>query len=740
MKNFSVLSFFLVFFLTISTSFSQNIDKISENKLSKDEINYWYKLSNNTICKPDSPVSITIKEGEIIHIGEETCWSAINITLEADSKIVTNGYQFEIRANSLIANPGAKIVSFLPHDPKLIVSGKGDDGLGFQLGDMAPVGQNGQPGKAGQSGVSAAVPDGRTPTSIKISIESSAVGFLEITNVGENSPRNIYAGGEGGIGGRGQQGGRSTTKKKFGICTCATGPAHGGNGGDAGDGGDAGSIGVGGNGGDVHFIAASGASTDDFKLWLNLLGGRAGVGVPGNPGKTPGIPGLGGRGSCGCRGEEETRKGQPGKPGSFGLPSDYFRANSGDELFIPKLLCDINTQVGSHKIEGDDNSFFLGSEKIAPCSSFCSRKGSIGSSDPLKYKMLQTQSLWKWLGAQDRIGVDIKVRSELNKSFEPIVFIDNVREILANINTNFVIIPDLIEQYFDLGIADVYNHCSPKDKPLDSYLCCSGKTLYPTPNIECSTYVYNSKDSSTGVKPPISLITAQKGPLAAKLLTPYLIAKELARRSIRVESVKAEDKIFPGYESLIDWGNGIYTYATAETFQAIAYIVAAADSIDPSQALSCSSGNLLTTDHSFENKLQHRSAGYVSLGPHLNLIGLSGLMTNSDGKFPSNPDKIDYNYDFAQAYEIGSGIRISFSGLNASIGLSPVAQPKNILPDRGNLCHVFDRMVEATPTAALSCFIGGSISKFSTVETFRSMLQLPETGVLVGSLWYIMGN
>jgi hypothetical protein len=279
-------------------------------------------------------------------LSEDTVIRAHELFVADGSIITTNGYKLVIQAlDRMIIDGSATIQSFPKSNisenprPNDGVGAPGTHGVSYNRGPgthgrgRGTNGRNG--GHAGNGGRGPDGTNGRNADVIILKVGNEIEGHLEILNRGENG-QSGGKGGSGGNGGNGEQGGPSTTRKIFGACTCAAGPASGGSGGNGGAGGQGGKGGNGGRGGIIYIDLPENEQLDGKATVAGGVGGAAG------PGGTPGIGGavgFGGRGSCGCEGRESQRKGHP--PGQSGTPGrqSLFAGRAGlDGKFIRGLI------------------------------------------------------------------------------------------------------------------------------------------------------------------------------------------------------------------------------------------------------------------------------------------------------------------------------------------------------------------------------------------------------------------
>lgn len=654
-------------------------------------------------ANPNQAVNIEVVPSAQVNLTRDTCWVAIGLTIGEKASIKTNGHQLELRVYSLNVGNKANIESFdKPASPGRCQPSPSQHGKSFPRTSndtsAAATGTNGNPGGNGSPGChaanSAATP--RIPEAIELYIHDKVTGDVVIRNEGENGV-NGQDGGIGGDGGNGQQGGRSVTKRVLGACTCDAGPGWGGVGGNAGDGGNAGFPFSGGDGGNIYVTAQG--NTANFEVAVSVLGGIAGApGEPGQPGAI-GFGGYGGRGSCGCSGAVHERKGATGELGKVGKPSKLFTEVN--------LLCDLRGDSGKHNLDG--TPFFSGEDIRAQCRSYCDIPPSViddtpARIDPDVFAKKQLVRFWSRLQSALQDNYQIDMRFIVNKNDNVSVVIEDPHLLLASKTDYASILPHLIKRYIEEGLTGKYQNCnSVDDKNL--YNCCNGSSSMPTPTAMC---VRSLAKSSDGVNRA-----------GARMLGLYLVAKELARKSIFLSEVEITEGRFDDHMSLLDWGNGIYTPANAITFQDLAYIYANIKGIDFDAGLVCKrSGRLEMGKFDYDAYKYRRSAGVLSIGSLLDLLDPNGGSDESG---------------------MGSGFRFGASETAGILTLSPRPEIRSSYPDTNNLCHVFDRLSEAMPTGILSCFTKSNLTKRFELQNLRAWLSMPSTGIVLTSLWFIEG-
>ena len=208
--------------------------------------------------------------------------------LRNGARIVTNGINFELDANSIVSDRG-QIVSFA--DAERHVATKPEAGV------------------SGRSGLSAGTV-----------VINGALNMTDILNI-------LLPGQDGQDGGNGVKGtnGAAGPRGENGVdhlFDCAHGGGNGGAGAQGGTGGTGGDGGAGGNGGRV--ILRGNIAQQRVQIQFSAPGGKGGdAGSPG-PGGTGGPGGQGGSGSLHCSGGaagpsgKDGFSGAPGHPGSGG--------------------------------------------------------------------------------------------------------------------------------------------------------------------------------------------------------------------------------------------------------------------------------------------------------------------------------------------------------------------------------------------------------------------------------------
>ena len=287
-------------------------DLASELKSIRDcKLRLWKDFKNSLLRSGGQPqlkfVSVPPKGASL------TYSSSSHEVVELSGEIVTYGDEFEVVADTLLANDATiRVVGNGNRPPIAQRGGNGADGANGRNGSGGEGG-HGEDGGAGANGG-----DARDAQPILIQVRVLS-GSLTIDSSGFAGER----GGNGGAGGNGGRGGKGRDGSS-GLIDCRRGPRSGGVGGNAGRGGAAGDGGDGGNAGDVTITARE--IQRGSTVVVKSKGGRGES--PGNPGRA-GSPGTGGpRGSAPgwCRPGGATRgpdgaqkpQGSPGQPGTDG--------------------------------------------------------------------------------------------------------------------------------------------------------------------------------------------------------------------------------------------------------------------------------------------------------------------------------------------------------------------------------------------------------------------------------------
>jgi hypothetical protein len=253
-------------------------------------------LTRAQIVEELSKKPIVVLDNAVLELTPPSAGSSRSLMLNRlellhGSRIVTNGINLEIDAQSIVSDGGG-IIAFVE-----------------QRREPAASGNNGAPGlNAG---------------TIVLDTELNHNDLLNIELKGQNGQQ----GGVGLVGPIGAQGPRGEDGADH-LFDCAHGAGNGGNGAKGGVGGTGGVGGPGGSGGKL--ILRGPITSQRSQIEFTTPGGRGGLGGDGGPGGPGGPPGGGGSGTTYCRGGHPGNpgqlgdKGQPGALGADGVPGAIF--------------------------------------------------------------------------------------------------------------------------------------------------------------------------------------------------------------------------------------------------------------------------------------------------------------------------------------------------------------------------------------------------------------------------------